>query len=209
MRRAAEIERQPHGFPVEVVSRKDAARRQICTAIDLVLGNGDAVSANVLTWSAAEILRGVGFHRNLGTFTSKLEDYIKEEYLKDWRFLLKDHYNYFKHADRDPERVVSDFTPEATTWALFGACNDYNIIYEVRTWSMLVYTLWFSCRHPDIMEGEGVRMVDALSAGLNYPEKKPLAKSVEAAFEILRIGRKSPSVLSGLGQHWLRTLKPE
>lgn len=196
-------------FDRETLTRRDVARRQLSTAITFVLGNGDAVSANVLTWAATEVLRGVADHRGVQTFNATIEDRIKPEYLKDWRYILKDHYNFSKHADRDPERVVEDFAPEATTWILFGACHDYKAIYAKQTWAMIVYQIWFLCRHPEITVDEGKDMVVKLEPGLGYPAGKPLRASVQYALEMIENGRKFPHLLNELGSRWLDTIEPE
>ncbi|WP_426265147.1 hypothetical protein [Sphingomonas sp. PWP1-2] len=207
---AKPIHSRKHGneFPQEIVTRQDAARRQLTTAIDLVLGIGDAVSANVLAWSAVEMLRGVAKARGVDTFSGQLEDRIKPEFLRYWRNILKEHYNYFKHADRDPEGVITDFTPESTTWTLFGGVLDYVHIYKTRTWSMLVYQIWFLSRHPEITLDETAEMVSALAPGLRYPAGKPLDEAVQAAFEMVDNGRKHPELLAQLGPAWLKTLEP-
>jgi hypothetical protein len=194
---------------LEVVTRQDAARRQITTAIELILGGGDAVSANVLTWAATEMLRGVAEHRGVETFHATLESRIKPEFLRQWRDILKSHYNYAKHADRDPERVVEDFSPEATTWALFGAGIDYATLYGKRTWPMLVYHIWFLCRHPEITVDEGRTLAEKMAPGLEYPKDRPLRAAVAAAMEMITTGRKHPEVLDALGPGWLATIEPE
>ena len=179
------LDRVPVPFPQETLARKDVARRQLSTAISLVLGNGDAVSANVLTWAATDILRGVAQFRKIDTFAATLEDRVKPEYLKDWRGLLREHYNYFKHSDKDPEKEITDFTPEATTWALFGACIDYVSVFKTRTWAILVYHMWFISRHPGITMEETQKLAVNLSPKLGFPAEKPLEESVKLAFEML------------------------
>lgn len=201
------IVREPIPFPQETVTRQDAVRRQLSTAIDLILGNGDAVSANVLTWAATEVLRGVATARGINTFLGSLEDRIKPQHLKDWRNILREHYNYFKHSDRDPDLVITDFTPEATTWPLLGACRDYFEIYKSRTWPMLVYQLWFFCRNPNMLIDEGSGLVSTMSPRLGDPAGKPLGDSVRGAFEMLDNGRKHPELLDGLGPNWLASIE--
>lgn len=196
-------------FPKETVTRQDTARREIVTAIDLVLGGGDAVSANVLTWAALEVLRGVATARGIETLTAELEDRIKPQAIKMWRELQKGHYNYFKHADRDTDRVVDDFRPEATTWALHSACIDYSRIYETYTWSMIVYKIWFLCRYPDIAMDSGQELVGVSARSLGYPEGKPLVEAIKPAWEMIKTGRANPWVLDKLPGAWRSKLEPE
>lgn len=197
------------GGELQRIYRKDAAKRLITTAIELVFANGDAVSTNVLTWSATEMLRGIASASSVQTFHAELELRIKPDYIKDWRHALKGHYNYFKHADRDPERVIEDFSPDATTWALFAAQIDYNAIYKTRTWPMLVYHLWFMCRYPSITYDKARELVDTLAASLDFPADKPLGQSVGAARQMLLSGRKYPEVMQALGPDWLKGIEPE
>ncbi len=193
----------------EIVTRQDAAKRQITTAIELVFGRGDAVSANVLTWSASEMLRGVASAKGIQTFHTNIEMRVREEYIKEWRNILKSNYNYFKHADRDPERVIEDFSPEATTWALFAAGVDYYSIYGKRTWAMLVYHVWFLCRHPNITYEDARELVDKISPSLDYPQGQPLNQAVSAGMQMLESGRKYPEVVAALGDAWLARIEAE
>jgi hypothetical protein len=155
------------------------------------------------------MLRGVAEAKEIQTFHGTLEERVQSERVKEWRNILKSHYNYFKHADRDPERFIEDFSPDATTWALFAAQVDYYTIYKKRTWPMLVYHIWFLCRYPSIVYDEGKEFVELLSRGLNFPEGKPLREAVAEASKMIENGRKNPEILRALGPSWLAIIESE
>lgn len=189
-------------------TRRYAARSQIETAIELFLRRSDPVSAHVLAWSAVEMMRGVAMARNIPTFHEQLEDWIKPEGLKFWRDRLKTHYNYAKHADRDPERIVDDFKPEFTGNILFAACFDYNLLYLQRTWRMTVMQSWFFCRNPKFAKEPLLSALPAIAEEMGNPVGERFRESTTGAVEIMKVGLKNfDFLLERSGQSWLKDLE--
>ncbi len=185
------------------ITRRFAARSQIETSIDLFLRHSDYVSAHVLAWAAVEMLRGVAKAQGKETFHERMEDYIKEEHLKEWRDILKNHYNFAKHADRDPERILDDFRPELTSWVIFAGCLDYPKIYSQRTWPMLVFQSWFLCRNPKLANGQLAEIMPKIRENFGCPEGKKLCESTGEALEIIAQGNKHLAVyVDQLGPNW-------
>jgi hypothetical protein len=87
------------------VAKMDAALRQLDTAIRLWFSDGDAVSIHTLVGAAYQIIHD--FNKQKGgrdlLFDSGI---IKEEFrAQAIKFLRKD-FNFFKHADEDPNDVT-------------------------------------------------------------------------------------------------------
>ncbi len=101
------------------ISKLDAARRQLRTAITLWFNNGDPVSVYALAFAAYEIFHMVSVkrdpHRRELFFDTSI---IKDEYRREWRGHIRREANFFKHGDRDPEAVI-DFNPEMSQWFIF------------------------------------------------------------------------------------------
>lgn len=187
-------------FERVTITRQQAARQEIDTAIELLLDGGSPVAIEVLTWAAVEMMRGIAKHQGVETFQAKMEASVRPEYLKEWREILKGHYNYFKHGDRDPERVASEFMPEGITYPLFGACCDYQAIFGKLTLAMLVYIGWFFARHPGVLKQDKKDLSASLAGHINHPQNKPYGQSLEEVSEIYKLARQHPEIfVRGLG----------
>lgn len=142
---------------IERVSKLDAARRQLRTAIRLFFEDGDAVSIHTLNAAAEGLLRDL---LAAGGRKSPLreveEDWIKPEHWKDYLALTNAPRNFFKHADRNPNEVL-EFRPEATAFSLLESM----IMYRLLTGRMLreghVFWAWFAVSHPDLLKPSTVR----------------------------------------------------
>ncbi len=104
------------------VTRIEAARRQLETALTLWFADGDAVSIHSLAGSAYQVLHDLN-RKAKGPpllFDSPL---IKKEMSKEAVASLKDHLNFFKHADlrKGDGAFAIDFDP-ALSELYFIAC---------------------------------------------------------------------------------------
>lgn len=96
------------------IKKVDAARRQLDTSIELWFHYGDIVSIHTLACSAYQILHDINEHRKGPEllFNSLV---VKDEYRALAKSYLKKAYNFFKHADKDPDpEGVIDFNPLGT-----------------------------------------------------------------------------------------------
>ncbi len=95
----------------ETITKLAAAERQLDTAITLWFSEADTVSIHTLVCSSHEIIRTI--NRLQKGYKDFLYDSlrIKDEYRKKWADALKQHYNFFKHAGRDPDKFIT-FDPK-------------------------------------------------------------------------------------------------
>jgi hypothetical protein len=94
-----------------VITKLDAATRQLHTAIELWFREGDPVSIHSLISAAMGILAPIAEDRKTwkGTYdTTYIRPGLEEEYLA----LMKVHQNFFKHGSKDPDESIK-FNPEA------------------------------------------------------------------------------------------------
>lgn len=94
----------------QTITKLDAARRQLATAIDLWFHDKDQVSIHTLSAAAYEIIHA--FSKKHGRGRDLLLDslFVKDEYRGEWKRLLRKGANFFKHADQDPDATI-DFQP--------------------------------------------------------------------------------------------------
>ncbi len=96
----------------QTIDKLEAACRQLNTAISLWFNDGDTVSIHVLTCSAYQIVHDINRHQG-GRELLYDSLVFKDEYRRESINFLKQHYNFFKHAKKDPLGTI-EFDPIVT-----------------------------------------------------------------------------------------------
>ena len=86
----------------ETIKKIDAAQHQLDTAIKLWFREQDQVSVHTLACSAYQIVQDITQHRK-GRDLLLNSLFVKDEYKKEFIAHIKAPYNFFKHADKDPD----------------------------------------------------------------------------------------------------------
>lgn len=164
------------------ITKEEAVRRQLETAIALFFSNDDAISIHVLAQSAGRILTDICKHKKVTSFRDLLMDYIKPEYQQQFSNLLNAAYNYFKHADKDPFTELERFNPETNEVLLFACCYDYWHCYgSLSPLAVAVYFSWYLGAHPQMIK-DGFPHGDLIKGAFDKLDLKPKS-------EQLRIGK--------------------
>ena len=99
------------------ISKLEAATNQLDTAITLFFTGGNAVSIHTLAASAANIFADVAEHRQNGnSWRAKIQDDSGLS-INELKTILHKEWNFFKHADRDPDSILQfdEFITEAVS----------------------------------------------------------------------------------------------
>ncbi len=148
---------KPH---VERVTKIDAARRQMRTAVRMFFEDKDTVSAYTLAAAVEGILGGL-LKQKGEPHPFRDSDIIRPERKKEFVAILNRPRNFFKHAASDPNAVL-EFHPLMLTHALF----ECEMLYERYTGRALregwFFFLWFGFHYPDVVEPGPLR--DGLDA---------------------------------------------
>ena len=137
-------------MPLELnISKLDAARRQLETAIRLYFSEADPISIHTLTAAAYNVIHDVNESRGGKPMFVKRTDIIKPEHVKEFRAKINEAENFFKHGDRDADGTLR-FKPAVTEYLMFDACLRYcNLTAEIiPLFSVLVK--WFELSHPNL-----------------------------------------------------------
>jgi hypothetical protein len=127
------------------ISKLDAARRQLETAVTLYFHDGDPVSIHTLTGAAYEILLNLTRAKGETTMIKDLvKDYIKPQFVKELSRKLNEAQNFFKHADKHPDAILTTFEPEQTNLLLLDACWTYRRLSGERLPLLHVFETWAS-----------------------------------------------------------------
>jgi hypothetical protein len=145
------------------ITKLDAARRQLSTAIRLYFHQADAVSIHTLTAAAYELLKDINRQRGGAPMYVKeaLLQNIKPELQAEFARKINEAENFFKHADRDSQRLLT-FRPAQTDLMIYDACCKYydltgDTVVEFgafKSWAALTWAKGFVAKSfpPDFTE---------------------------------------------------------
>lgn len=133
------------------ISKLDAARRQLDTAINLYFKDADPVSVHTLTAAAHQILMDIG---KLERVKSVIKDasltIIKKDKHKEYLAMINSAENFFKHAKADPKGLL-EFHPVLTETMLLDAVEMYIQLSHEMPEDMSIYHAWFLLQHPNLI----------------------------------------------------------
>ncbi len=128
------------------VTKLDAAKRQIETALLLWFHDGDAIAIHILTSAAHRIVHDLLVHEGKSS-TSFDNKYLPKGFEKETKKILRRAETFFKHARDDPNDTL-DFSPESTQHYLFDAVESYLKLFHNETGLMTAYRLHYQLSFP-------------------------------------------------------------
>lgn len=136
------------------ISKLDAARRQLESAIRLFFRNGDPIAIHTLAGGARGLLRDLAHRDGRETRLDQLlSEGIRPEHLSKVRSMLVEAQNFFKHANRDADALF-DFNPATTEYLLWDCCLIYEDLTEQQLPLLAVMRVWFGLAHLDAVSAE-------------------------------------------------------
>jgi hypothetical protein len=158
------------------VTKLDAARRQLDTAIELWFHDKDEVSILTLSYAAYEVIHTVSKKRGRKQPLIFDSDVVKPEFRRLLASHIKKAPNFFKHADHDSEGTV-EFKPVMSEilfiFSIMGlqsigiSSNDYE----------LAFSWWFNLTRPNLLSKHGRELIAKSLPVDAIAEVKGLAKS--------------------------------
>jgi hypothetical protein len=133
------------------ISKLDAARRQLETAIRLYFHTGDPVSIHTLTAAAYQIIRNINQARGGEKRLQKdqILELAKPEFRAELIRKMNAAENFFKHADKDPN-VLLEFNPAQTDIMIQDALECFFHLTGEQTPLMSTYKAWFMATRADL-----------------------------------------------------------
>jgi len=129
------------------ITKLEAARRQLVTAIRIYFANGDPVSIHTLAAAAFGILDDLDNHgASTGTIFDQIATRITPEYVDSFREALRRPQNFFKHADRDPENIL-EFRPGSAGVIIWAACEKYCELTKEELLETAAFHRWILIRN--------------------------------------------------------------
>lgn len=135
-------------MPKGQVTKFEAARRQLVTAIRLFFEEGDSVSVYSLAHASWEVLDALCKHRGLTRFRNQMSGAtgMTEQEIKKIASYGR---NFFKHANDDPDDVLEDFSDGLNDHVLIGATMDFGMLASAKPMEVQVFQLWYFAAHPE------------------------------------------------------------
>lgn len=149
-----------------IVTKLEAAVRQLDTAIRLFFDEGDAVSIHSLAVAATNVFSDLAEQTNSGvSWRTRMRDDSGLS-MKQLKAVMHDEWNFFKHADRDPSGTLS-FNEQLGEDFMFMATVDCGDL-RTTTCLMQAFQIWYIAAHPERFPADEPLFVDAkqLLAGL-------------------------------------------
>lgn len=142
----------------ERINKLDAACRQLNTAISLWFNDGDTVSVHTLTCSAHQIVHDINQQRSNRDLISERLIYdslkIKDEYRREANRLLKDPYNFFKHADKDASDTV-EFKASLTEFFIMFTILGLEILGRQPDPIRKAFSIYYGLSNPHYLTTKG------------------------------------------------------
>ena len=128
------------------VSKTEAARRLIDTAISMLFRNDDPLAVHIVAMAGFRVLKDLAKSRGL---EHTLDSMIRAGMEKEFWGGFSDAANFLKHAERDPNAVLSPFSEDTNDMLLVLACTYYESLGKRWTLEMGVLVFWYMSLHPD------------------------------------------------------------
>jgi hypothetical protein len=136
----------------EEITKREAARREINSAIRMYFSGEDALSIHALAAGAMQLLQDLGKKqgKNLGIELGM--QYIYEDRRAEMRAIMRKPQNFVKHSDRPgQENEVLDFRPAALEQFLVIAATSYNELTGQDTPETRTFITWATLRSPSLL----------------------------------------------------------
>jgi hypothetical protein len=137
--------------PPITISKLDAARRQLRTAIRLWFADGDPVSIHTLAFAAYGIAHVVSKKQDQARKALIFDTlHIKEENRAFWNITLKKHANFFKHAKND-WNISIQLAPTLSVLFMMGASAGLRLTQQRRSPEEFALMFWLFLHNPEFV----------------------------------------------------------
>lgn len=141
------------------ISKLDAARRQLETAITMWFRGDDPVSTHTLAFAAYEIIHTISKKRDPNRRDLIFDALIvKDEYRAESNVFIKQHANFFKHGDRDGEATI-EFKPILTDLFLMFGVFGLELCGERKSAPESAFIWWLYIHKPEWLTDSGRKLV--------------------------------------------------
>jgi len=136
------------------ITKVDAARRQLATAIELWFNDKDAVSIHSLAYAAYDVIHILSEKHGRKQTLILDSPLVKDEHRKEFREAIRRAGNFFKHAGRDPEEALH-FNPESNEFFIYFSILGIELMGININNLERAFTVWLCLQRPEMMTQNG------------------------------------------------------
>lgn len=167
-------------WEVSVVTKREAAVRQLNQAIRLFFGRADMLAVHTLTGAAFQLLTDLGKAAGIGS-RFRSGELIRPDRMQEWVQALNSTQNFLKHADRDLDGTLR-YVEEGTILFLYEAVELAGRIVPEDSRERLAFRLWFVLSFPEMIEPSVLEALRAANTvGLDQTDRALWAQWLGAA----------------------------
>lgn len=133
-------------------SKLEIAKNQLETAIRLYFSENEPVSIHTLASAAYNVIKDLNKHKKGEAMLAKEKfiDNIKSEHKQEISKKINEAENYFKHADNDPEGILTNFSISITELFIYDACCTYHVLSNELPPLFKVFKSWYMLKNKEI-----------------------------------------------------------
>ncbi|CAA7620856.1 conserved hypothetical protein [Magnetospirillum sp. LM-5] len=150
------------------ISKMDAVKAQLETAIKLYFEDRDLISAYTLCAAADQILEDIWKHERDSILSRRIQrgqnvSHLMFSMCDEWKIRLEDEHrrkafdainatrNFLKHADKDHNLTHHYYPTEETGLRLFTACRNFRLVSEHKNMAVDTFLGWFLTINPHFL----------------------------------------------------------
>ncbi|MBY0340956.1 MAG: hypothetical protein K2Q19_07305 [Rhodocyclaceae bacterium] len=157
------------------LTKIDVARRQLKTAINLLFSGGDSVSIFSLAANAWEVIDALCVRNNIGSLSVQTRTNVPQGLDLKYDYINSPYRNFFKHADRDHDRVLQDFDEAQVDAVMILAVEDYLRLTKKSPIEFQVYQLWYLATYVEKVKAEALtNILDSIES--TFPRIRELSR---------------------------------
>ncbi len=154
-----------------MISKTNAAERQLNTAIRLFFENRDHLSSYALAVASREVTDDVIqsrqselYQRELArsgdpqkvwlSYRDEMELHIRPEFYKEFMTLDRKWQNFLKHADRHPDAEIEPVETRLLAMVIISAVKNYTLLTQHLTAEMAIFFAWLAIAEPQLIKPE-------------------------------------------------------
>lgn len=131
------------------VTKIEAARRQIDTAIRQLFSGEDALAIHTVAAAAHTILRNIADKTGISNWQESIKNCVRPEKIKEFWKAHNESSNFLKHADTDPAGIL-EFGEVENDLTLIACCSLYCSLGYEATMEMRAFSSWTCVTYPHL-----------------------------------------------------------
>jgi hypothetical protein len=131
------------------LTKLEAARRQLESAVRLYFAYGDEVSIHTLAAAAYSLVRDINEHRHGEPMLKDLHLLLPDGLSREFRNYINRPENFLKHADKDPD-AVAELEPRWTEVLIWEASRKYCEMTGKQNKILITFVFWFVAHQPEL-----------------------------------------------------------